>query len=302
MLDWTDRHCRYFHRILTKQTLLYTEMVTTGAILHGDRNYLLGYNPEEHPVALQLGGSDPKLLAECSKIGAEFGYDEINLNVGCPSGRVQAGQFGASLMQQPQLVADCFDAMSNKVSVPVSVKTRIGIKGQDAYEDLHKFIEILNQANCKKIIIHARNADLETLTPKQNRTIPEIHYDYVYKIKQNFPNLNIIINGDIKTYDQIHEHLNYVDGVMLGREAYLNPYMLAGIDQEFYESDESIKTREQVLELLVPYITRELGQGIKITQITRHILGLYRETKGAKNWRRNLVENPESILTYGIYS
>lgn len=293
MLAWTDRHCRYFHRILTKHALLYTEMITTGAILHGDRERLLQYNPEEHPLALQLGGSDPKQLAECAKIGADFGYDEINLNVGCPSNRVQAGQFGAYLMLEPKLVAECVAAMQS--TVPVSIKTRLGIIDQDSYEKLYNFIKLVAAAGCSKFIIHARSVNLAK-SPKDNRRIPKLDYDKVYKLKQDFPRLTIIINGGIKTYAQIKAQLQHVDGVMLGREAYHNPYFLAEIDQRFYGETQKPLSREEVLEAFIPYIESKTAKGVKLSQITRHILGLYKGIPHARNWRQQLSENPETVF------
>ncbi len=304
MLDWTDRHCRYFHRLLTQHTLLYTEMVAAPAILHGNPDYLLQYNPEEHPVALQLGGSVPDDLAECAKIGADFGYDEINLNVGCPSSRVQAGQFGACLMLQPKLVAECVAAMQAAVGIPVTVKTRLGLHGlNDSHDDeLYDFVELIAAAGCKKVIIHARTANLKNLSPKQNRSVPPLIYDMVYKLKQDFPDLTIVINGGIKTYEQMHEHLKHVDGVMLGREAYTNPFLLAQFDQEFYGEQAEAKSRDEVLDAFIPYIKQQVEKGVKLTQITRHIMGLYHGTPGARNWRRQLSENPQAVFNRRISS
>ncbi len=304
MLDWTDRHCRYFYRLLTRRTLLYTEMVAAPAILHGKSDYLLQYNPEEHPLALQLGGSDPDDLAECAKIGADFGYDEINLNVGCPSSRVQAGQFGACLMLQPELVAECVAAMQNVVAVPITIKTRLGLHGlNDSHDEtLSDFVSLVADAGCKKVIVHARHAHLNSLSPKQNRTIPPLDYASVYKVKQDFPELTIVINGGIKTVEQIHEHLKHVDGVMIGREAYVNPYLLARFDQDFYGEVAEPKSREQVLDVFIPYIKQQIEQGVKLTAITRHIMGLYHGTPGARKWRRELSEDPKAVFNRSISS
>lgn len=291
MLDWTDRHCRYFHRLLTTHTLLYTEMITTGAILYGHRKHLLSYSSQEHPIAIQLGGSDPAELAECAQIAQDFGYDEINLNIGCPSDRVQSGRFGACLMAEPELVARCVEAMQNVVTIPVTVKTRIGIDNKDSYEALIYFINCIAETGCQKFIIHARKAWLNGLSPKENREIPPLRYDVVAQLKRDFPYLTFILNGGIKTLDEINEHLAQFDGVMLGREAYQNPYILAFIDQKYYDSASIIKSREQVIELLLSYIEQELSNGRSLIHITRHILGLFQGQPGARHWRRYLSEN-----------
>jgi tRNA-dihydrouridine synthase A len=296
MLDWTDRHCRYFHRLLTKHSLLYTEMITTQAILRsskrdGYHDYLLAYSPQEHPIALQLGGSSPKELAECALIAQSYGYDQVNLNVGCPSDRVQAGRFGACLMAEPDLVAECVAAMQAKVTIPVTVKTRIGIDQQDSYEHLANFVRMVALAGCESFIIHARKAWLKGLSPKENREIPPLRYEVVKRLKQDFPKLTIILNGGIKTWTEIEQHLQYVDGVMLGREAYANPYILAFVDQNLYDSAALVASRAQLVEQLLPYIERELAQGQLLTRITRHILGLFQGQPNARQWRCYLSEN-----------
>ncbi|WP_417761737.1 tRNA dihydrouridine(20/20a) synthase DusA [Shewanella sp.] len=290
MLEWTDRHYRYFARLMSSQTLLYTEMVTTGAILFGKGDYL-EYNTEEHPLALQLGGSDPQALAQCAKIAAERGYDEINLNVGCPSDRVQNGRFGACLMAEPQLVADCVKAMQDVVDIPVTVKTRIGIDEQDSYPFLTDFIETVSAAGCDTFTIHARKAWLNGLSPKENREIPPLDYPRVYQLKQDFPQLNISVNGGVKTFDEMVGHLAHLDGVMVGREAYQNPYLLAEVDQRLYGIEKPTLTRDEVVDLMLPYIERHLQQGGRLNHITRHMTGLYQGIAGGRRWRRYLSEN-----------
>jgi tRNA-dihydrouridine synthase A len=291
MLDWTDRHCRYLLRQISQHTLLYTEMVTTGAILHGNRERFLGFDHREHPVALQLGGSEPRTLAECSRIGEQAGYDEINLNVGCPSDRVQSGRFGACLMAEPALVADCIGAMKAAVSVPVTVKTRIGIDNRDSYEELAHFIACVRQAGCETFIIHARKAYLQGLSPKENRTVPPLNYDYAYRLKRQYPDLNIVINGGITDLDAAERHLLKVDGVMLGRSAYHNPYLLAEVDRRLFQDQHPVPTREEVVERMLPYIERELKRGSPLKHITRHMLGLFQGVPGARHWRRHLSEH-----------
>ncbi|OCG62746.1 MULTISPECIES: tRNA dihydrouridine(20/20a) synthase DusA [unclassified Gilliamella] len=289
MLDWTDKHCRYFHRILTKQTLLYTEMVTTGAILFGKGDYL-AFNHEEHPVCLQLGGSDPKALAQCAKLAQERGYDEINLNVGCPSDRVQNGMFGACLMGKADLVADCVAQMQDQVGIPVTVKTRIGIDDFDSYAFLCQFIEkVMPYTNT--FIVHARKAWLSGLSPKENREVPPLDYDRVYKLKQDYPHLTIAINGGIKTMDEIKHHLQYVDGVMVGREAYQNPWLLTEIDSKIFGEKPSVIAPILAIRALYPYIEQQLAQGAQLNHIMRHTLGLFNGCKGARQWRRYLSEN-----------
>jgi len=290
MMDWTDRHCRFLLRLISKHTLLYTEMVTTGAILNGDRERFLRYDSCEHPLALQLGGSDPQQLAECSRIGEDAGYDEINLNVGCPSDRVQSGRFGACLMAEPALVADCVTAMSESVSVPVTVKTRIGIDDRDSYEELAHFIDCVHQGGCKTFILHARKAFLQGLSPKENRTVPPLNYEYAYRIKQQFPELTIVINGGLTDLEAAEKHLMAMDGVMLGRSAYHNPYLLADVDRRLFQAQDPAPTREEVVHCMLPYIKRELNQGSPLKHITRHMLGLFQGVPGARHWRRHLSE------------
>ncbi len=288
MMGWTDRHARYFLRLISKHTLLYTEMVTTGAILHGQRDKLLRYHGAEHPLAIQLGGSDPVELAECSVIAQDEGFDEINLNVGCPSDRVQSGRFGACLMAEPELVAECVSAMNQQVSIPVTVKCRIGIDDMESYDAFENFITTIAQTGCDTFIVHARKAWLKGLSPKQNRDIPPLKYDFVYRLKQAQPQLNIVINGGIKTRQEIDRHLQHVDGVMLGREAYHNPFMLSGFDKLYYSDERPEHSREQVLEALSDYIDTQLDEGARLHDITRHIHGLYHGRAGARAWRRKL--------------
>ena len=291
MLDWTDRHCRYFHRQLTSQALLYTEMVTTGAIIHGKGDYL-AWNQAEQPVALQLGGSDPLALAQCAELAQARGYNEINLNVGCPSDRVQNGRFGACLMGEAALVADAVKAMRDRVSIPVTVKTRIGIDEQDSYEFLCDFIrQVSEQGGCEMFIIHARKAWLSGLSPKENREIPPLDYERVYQLKRDFPHLTMSINGGIKSLAEAKAHLQHVDGVMVGREAYQNPGMLAEVDRELFGSDRPAIDPVAVVRSMYPYIERELAQGTYLGHITRHMLGLFQGIPGARQWRRYLSEN-----------
>ena len=291
MLDWTDRHCRYFHRLISERTQLYTEMVTTGAIIHGKGDYL-AYNEEEHPLVLQLGGSNPADLAQCAKLAAERGYDEINLNVGCPSDRVQNGRFGACLMGEAELVAQCVSAMREVVDIPVSVKTRIGIDEQDSYEFLTDFIRIVSEkGGCEDFTIHARKAWLSGLSPKENREIPPLDYPRVYQLKKDFPHLTMGINGGVKSMEEIEAHLQHMDGVMVGREAYQNPYLLAEVDQRLYGSAQPIKKRREIVEAMFPYIERELAKGTYLNHISRHMLGLFQNMPGARQWRRHISEN-----------
>lgn len=291
MLDWTDRHCRYFHRLMTRQTLLYTEMVTTGAIIHGKGDYL-AYNEEEHPVALQLGGSDPAALAQCARLAEQRGYDEINLNVGCPSDRVQNGRFGACLMAEAALVADCVKAMRDQVSIPVTVKTRIGIDDQDSYAFLCDFIDVVSQrGQCDTFIIHARKAWLSGLSPKENREIPPLDYPRVYQLKRDFPQLTLAINGGVKTLEEAQTHLQQLDGVMMGREAYQNPGLLLAVDPLLFGTAAPINNAIAVVEAMYPYIERELTQGTYLGHVTRHMLGLFQAIPGARQWRRHLSEN-----------
>ena len=291
MMDWSDRHCRYFWRLLSEHALLYTEMVTTGALIHGDRERFLNFNPEEHPVALQLGGSDPTDLARCARWAQDWHYDEVNLNCGCPSDRVQSGMFGACLMGQPKLVADCVKAMRDATELPVTVKHRIGIDDMESYQQMLDFVAPIAEAGCEVFIVHARKAWLQGLSPKENREIPPLNYPWVYQLKQDMPALEIIINGGIQTIDQCSEHLQHVDGVMVGREAYQNPWMLAEVDSRLYGIDKATQSRDDVLEGLLPYVDQQLARGAHLNHITRHILGLYQGVPGARKFRRHLSEN-----------
>lgn len=291
MLDWTDRHCRYFHRLLTKKALLYTEMVTTGAILYGEEQRFLSFNKAENPVAFQLGGSDPDALASCARIVEDAGFDEVNLNVGCPSDRVQNGRFGACLMAEPGLVAACVSAMLEAVSIPVTVKTRVGIDDRDSYEELTHFISTVADAGCETFIIHARKAWLSGLSPKQNRDIPPLRYDIVYQLKNDFPEFKFILNGGLTSLENTKEILQHVDGVMMGREAYHNPFLLAEVDCQLFAGTEQIKSRHEVVMELIPYINQHLLKGGRLNHITRHILGLFHSVPGARAWRRILSEN-----------
>lgn len=291
MMAWTDRHARYFLRLISKHTLLYTEMVTTGALIHGDRPGFLRYHPEEHPLVLQLGGSNPAELAECALMAEDVGYDEVNINVGCPSDRVKKGRFGAGLMAEPELVAECVAAMRSKVSIPVTVKCRIGIDDMDEESALDKFVGIVADAGCEHFIVHARKAWLQGLSPKENRDIPPLKYDVVYRLKQARPALTVTINGGIKTLAAMHEHLQHVDAVMLGREAYHNPYLMAQFDSQFYASEVPAPTRDEVIHAMLPYIEQELKEGVRLHSITRHLHGLFLGCPGAKSWRRYLSEN-----------
>ena len=290
MMDWTDRHCRVFHRQLTKCALLYTEMVTADAVIHGDRARLLGFAAQEHPLALQLGGSNPLKLAEAARIGAGLGYDEINVNVGCPSDRVQEGSFGACLMAEPALVAECVAAMRSAVSVPVTVKCRIGIDDQDAEEDFRRFIKIVAAAGCATFIVHARKAWLKGLSPKENREVPPLDYGRVYRLKSEQPQLTIVINGGIESLDEAQEHLLHVDGVMLGRAAYQNPYLLAGVDRTVFGAETVSPSRGDALRALLPYVAEHLAHGGRLSNITRHILGLYHGQPRGRAFRRHLSE------------
>jgi len=288
MMDWTDRHCRYFHRLLAPHARLYTEMVTTGAILHGDRARHLDFDTAEHPLALQLGGHEPGELAQCARIGADWGYDEINLNVGCPSDRVQSGRFGACLMREPALVADCVAAMRAAVSIAVTVKCRIGVDEQDDYEDLHRFAEILVGAGLETLVVHARKAWLHGLSPKENREIPPLNYERVYRLKQEFPRLAIVINGGIVDAAAAQAHCTTVDGVMLGRAAYHDPFVLARCEQALFGTP--LPDRDEVLRRLRPYVEARLARGGALNHIARHILGLYLGLPGARAFRRTLSE------------
>ncbi len=295
MMDWTDRHCRVFHRRLTKHALLYSEMVTADAVIHGDRERLLGFSPEEHPLALQLGGSDPAKLAKAARIGADWGYDEINLNVGCPSDRVQEGRFGACLMSEPELVAACVLAMRDSQSVPVTVKCRIGIDDQDAECDLQRFIDIVAAAGCQTFVVHARKAWLKGLSPKENREIPPLDYQRVHRLKARRPDLMIIINGGITTIEEAQLHLRHVDGVMLGRAAYQNPYLLAEVDRAIFGVSAPATTRGEILTGLLPYVARHIAGGGRLSNITRHVLGLYHGQPRGRGFRRVLGERGTQV-------
>ena len=290
MMDWTDRHCRYFMRLISPDILLYTEMIPASAVLHGDSERLLAFDAKEHPVALQLGGSNPVDLAEAAAIGEAMGYDEINLNVGCPSDRVQSGRFGACLMAEPSLVAECVRAMTAVVSIPITVKTRTGIDDRDDYEFLLDFVDTVTSADCRTIIVHARKAVLSGLSPKQNREIPPLNYDRVRRVKSDRPDVEIIVNGGIRSCDEVADHLKHVDGVMLGREAYHNPYMLARLQTQFFARAFHPPGREAVARAYFPYIAKQLGAGVRLHHMTRHMLGLYNGQPGARRWRRVLGE------------
>ncbi|MBD8200318.1 tRNA dihydrouridine(20/20a) synthase DusA [Pseudomonas viridiflava] len=302
MMDWTDHHCRFFLRLLSKHTLLYTEMVTTGALLHGDSARFLQHDETEHPLALQLGGSTAADLAACARMAEGVGYDEVNLNVGCPSDRVQNNMIGACLMGHPELVADCVKAMRDAVSIPVTVKHRIGINGRDSYEQLCDFVGKVHEAGCQSFTVHARIAILEGLSPKENRDIPPLRYDVVAQLKKDFPQLEIVLNGGIKTLEQCQEHLQTFDGVMLGREAYHNPYLLAEVDQQLFGSTAPVISRAEALEALRPYIEAHLVSGGNMHHITRHVLGLAQGFPGARRFRQLLSvdihkhENPLMLL------
>ena len=290
MLDWTDRHYRYFIRLLSRHTLLYTEMVTTGAILRGDRQRLLAHDPAEYPLALQLGGSDPAELARCARIATDWGYDEINLNVGCPSDRVQSGRFGACLMAEPDLVAACVAAMRAATDLPVTVKTRIGIDERDSYQELADFVRRVAAGGCTVFIVHARKAWLSGLSPKENREIPPLRHEVVHRLKRDFPELTIVLNGGLTTLEQVTKQLRQVDGVMIGRAAYENPYLLAEVDRRFFGSSASPPNRHQVVRALLPYLEERLRAGTPLQCMTRPILGLFQGIPGARAWRRVLSE------------
>lgn len=296
MLDKTDRHYRYFARLLTHHALLYTEMITVDTILKGDTHYHLKYHSLERPLALQLGGNDPEKMSQCAIIASDYGYDEVNINVGCPSHRAQSGQFGACLMTEPERIAECVSAMTARTHLPVTIKTRIGIDHDDRYETLHYFIDTIAAANCGTFIIHARKAWLDGLSPKKNREIPPLRYDVVYRLKEDFPQLKIIINGGIKTLAEAANHLQQVDGVMIGREAYSNPYLLGKVDQQFYGSSAVTADRKTILTRLLPYLEMEVADGTKMRHMTRHILGLLRGMPGARKWRQQLSENPSLTI------
>lgn len=290
MMDRTDRHYRYFMRQITRRTLLYTEMVTTAAILHGDRDHLLGFSPEEKPLALQIGGDRPQDLARCAQIAEEMGYDEVNLNVGCPSDRVQTGNFGACLMAQPELVAEGVAAMKAATRLPVTVKHRIGIDDHDRYEDMVQFVATVAQAGCQHFTVHARKAWLQGLSPKENRTVPPLRYDDVYRLKQEFPHLWIEVNGGITTLEQVAQHLTAVDAVMIGRAAYDHPYLFATVDRDIYGEAIAPPSRAQVVAAMLPYVQRWSDRGQKLNKITRHMIHLFAGQPGSRLWRRHLTE------------
>jgi tRNA-dihydrouridine synthase A len=289
MMDWTDRHCRFFHRFMSRRALLYTEMLTTGAVIHGDRARLLGFDPAEHPVALQLGGSDPRELALAAKIGADLGYDEINLNVGCPSDRVQNGRFGACLMAEPARVADGVAAMKAAVAIPVTVKCRLGIDDQDTEESLDRFADMMIAAGADALIVHARKAWLQGLSPRENRDVPPLDHARVHRLKMRLGDFPVIINGGIRTLDEAEAHLRHVDGVMLGRAAYENPALLLDVDPRLFGERAPVGSAHAAVEALMPYIERELGRGARLHDITRHLLGLFRGMPGARGFRRHLA-------------
>lgn len=291
MMDWTTPHFRYLARLLSRHTLLYTEMVTTGALIHGDTDRFLRHDELEYPLALQLGGSDAGELAHCARLAQQYGFDEVNLNVGCPSDRVQNNMIGACLMGHPAKVAEGVSAMIEATELPVTVKHRIGINGRDSWEELCEFVETVAAAGCQTFIVHARIAILEGLSPKENRDIPPLKYDWVYRLKQQYPKLEIIINGGIKTFEECHHHLAHTDGVMLGREAYHNPWMLAGVDPAFFGEAAPVASRQEALRAMFPFIQQELDRGVYLTHITRHIMGLFLGMPGGRQFRRHLSEN-----------
>ncbi|MCB9639290.1 MAG: tRNA dihydrouridine(20/20a) synthase DusA [Myxococcales bacterium] len=290
MMDWTDRHYRFFMRQITQETLLYTEMITAEAILHGDIPHLLDYSKAEHPLSLQLGGSDPAKLAEAAKIGASWGYDEINLNVGCPSDRVQEGRFGACLMLEPELVARCVAAMQEVVSIPVTVKHRIGVDHHDSYEEMKRFVEIVAETGCERFTVHARIAWLKGLSPKENREVPPLRYEDVYRLKQELPSLWFELNGGVLALDAVEEHLQHVDAVMIGRAAYHDPFVFREVDQRLFGSKKPLVTRVEVMEAMYPYLEAWLQKGGRLHSITRHMMGLWHGLPGARRWRRFLSE------------
>lgn len=290
MLDWTDRFFRYFFRQISRQAWLYTEMVTTGALLHNTPERFLRHDECEQPLALQLGGSDPEALARCAKMAEVRGYNEVNLNVGCPSDRVQSGRFGACLMREPQLVADCVKAMQDVVTIPITVKHRIGLDKEENYSFVAEFVNTVSQAGCKTFIVHARNAILKGLSPKENREVPPLKYQYVYQLKKDFPALEIILNGGVKTWAEVEHHLLHVDGVMIGREAYHHPYLFADCDERFYKTPNPSLNREEVIKNMQPFMAAALKEGVVLRQLIKPILGLYQGQPGARAWRRMLSD------------
>lgn len=292
MMGWTDRHERFLLRLITRRTLLYTEMVNATAILRGDRAELLDFDPVEHPVALQLGGADPAEMAEAARIGQDWGYDEINMNVGCPSDKVVASRFGACLMAEPSLVASCVEAMRSAVTIPVTVKCRIGIDDLDTYEHLREFVRVVSSGGCEHFIVHARKAWLQGLSAKQNRSVPPLRYEDVHRLKREFPALRVTINGGLRAWADVRSHLALVDGAMVGREAYENPYFLATVDRDFFGSADPVPTRREIAEGFVDYAARVVPQGVGLALLARHVLGLYRGTRRSGAWRRTLSEGP----------
>jgi tRNA-dihydrouridine synthase A len=311
MMDWTDRHCRYFFRLLAPDVRLYSEMVTAQAVLYGDRERLLGFDPAEHPVALQFGGSEPDVLGAATRVANDWGYDEINLNVGCPSDRVQSGRFGACLMAEPERVADCVAAMRGNTDVPVTVKTRIGIDDRDDYEFLETFVRAVAAAGCETFVVHARKAILVGLSPKQNRSVPPLRYDVVYRLKQDFPQLNIVLNGGVESVEAVRTHLGHVDGVMIGRKAYADPWFLANVHAALSPGPPGSRalasTRQDVVDHMASYARRQLAAGARLHHVTRHMLGLFNGVPGARSWRRYLSERAnrpvadECVLTQSLH-
>lgn len=304
MLDWTDKHCRYFLRLISPNAVLYTEMVTTGAIIFGKGDYL-AFNAAEQPVVLQLGGSDPDAMASCALLAQERGYDEVNINVGCPSDRVKNGSFGACLMSQPEVVSDCVKAMLDKVDIPVSVKCRIGIDDMDEYQDFEHFVKVVADAGCEHFIVHARKAWLQGLSPKENRDIPPLNYPRVYQLKEQHPNLKVSINGGVKTINESKQHLSLVDGVMMGREVYSNPYILAECERELFNNASTL-SRADIIQRMLPYIEQQVSDGARVWHVARHLLGLFQGQAGGRIWRRYLSQNgtkrdaSASLLTEGL--
>ena len=288
MMDWTDKHCRYFYRLISKNVQLYTEMITTKAILRGDKNRLLDFNAIENPLVLQLGGSDPKEMAACALIAQDWGYDEVNINVGCPSDRVLSGSFGACLMKEPNLVAQCVESMTDKCEIPVTVKHRIGIDDMESYDELSDFVFQISNKGCQHFIVHARKAWLKGLSPKENRTIPPLNYSWVYQLKKDFPFLKITINGGIESCVDVKKHLEFVDGVMMGRSIYHNPFLLREIDKTIFDENNILIDREQILKKYMTYIEKQSQNGVPIRSMTRHILGIYHGEANAKLFRRLL--------------
>lgn len=291
MMEWSDSHCRYLWRLISKHAVLYTEMVTTGALIHGDQERFLQFNAEEHPVALQLGGSDPKDLAHCSRLAEQWGYDEVNLNCGCPSDRVQNGMIGAILMAHPERVADCIKAMQDATGIEVTIKHRIGIDDMEDYSGMANFVEAVANTGCKTFIVHARKAWLKGLSPKENREVPPLKYEMVHQLKREFPELNIVLNGGLKTLEQCEQQLPGLDGVMVGREAYSNPYLLAEVDRRFYQDDHSILTRHEIASAYIKYCDQQIQQGQLLKYMSKHILGLFQGLPGARRFRRHISEN-----------